>query len=50
VSVLRSMLVQTLIGSDTSTFGSLQALPSWLNQFGTNGSLTTLQKALANSS
>ncbi|WRT70962.1 uncharacterized protein IL334_007961 [Kwoniella shivajii] len=38
-----------IFGLDTSTFGSLQALPSWLGQFGTNGKLTTLQKAVANS-
>ncbi|KAL1406155.1 hypothetical protein Q8F55_007839 [Vanrija albida] len=40
--------------ADTSTFGSLQALPSWLNTFGTPGPtgakmLTTYQKAIANS-
>lgn len=40
--------------SDTSTFGSLQALPSWLNTFGTPGPngakiLTTYQKSIANS-
>ncbi|WWC65502.1 uncharacterized protein I303_108120 [Kwoniella dejecticola CBS 10117] len=38
-----------IFGLDTSTFGSLQALPSWLGQFGTDGKLTTLQKAIANS-
>lgn len=40
--------------SDTSMFGSLQALPSWLNTFGTRQpdgrmALTTYQKAIANS-
>ncbi|KAL7421068.1 hypothetical protein Q5752_003952 [Cryptotrichosporon argae] len=38
-----------IFGLDTSTFGSLQALPSWLGQFTSTGSLTTLQKAIANS-
>ncbi|WVW79104.1 hypothetical protein I302_101069 [Kwoniella bestiolae CBS 10118] len=38
-----------IFGLDTSTFGSLQVLPSWLSRFGTNGALTVLQKAIANS-
>ncbi|ORY25074.1 general substrate transporter [Naematelia encephala] len=42
-----------IFGIDTSSFGSLQALPSWLNTFGTlqDGKLvlTTYQKAICNS-
>ncbi|KAF3764346.1 general substrate transporter [Cryphonectria parasitica EP155] len=38
-----------LFGLDTGSFGSLEALPSFLNHFGENGALSTWQKSVMNS-
>ncbi|PSR83417.1 general substrate transporter [Coniella lustricola] len=38
-----------LFGIDTGSFGSLEALPSFLNQFGRDGALSTWQKSVMNS-
>lgn len=39
-----------LFGLDTGSFGSLEALPSFLKQFGHDGKLSTWQKSVMNSS
>ena len=51
---LRTMTIADYFHSDVASFGSLQALPSFLNQFGTlqpDGSygLSTTRKSLMNS-